>query len=50
MEKKINLIVTEKDKNPRIDVFISNNVKEMSRTRVKNLILGKKLRLKIRLF
>ena len=45
MEKKINLIVKEKDKNPRIDVFISNNIKEMSRTRVKNLILGKKLRL-----
>ena len=45
MEKKINLIVKEKDKNPRIDVFISNNVKEMSRTRIKNLILGKKLKL-----
>ena len=45
MEKKINLIVKEKDKNPRIDVFISNNVKEMSRTRIKNLILSKKLKL-----
>ena len=45
MEKKINLIVKEKDKNPRIDVFISNNIKEMSRTRIKNLILGKKLKL-----
>ena len=45
MEKKINLIVKEKDKNPRIDVFISNNVKEMSRTRIKNLILTKKLKL-----
>ena len=45
MEKKINLIVKEKDKNPRIDVFISNYIKEMSRTRIKNLILGKKLKL-----
>ena len=45
MEKKINLIVKEKDKNLRIDVFISNNVKEMSRTRIKNLILSKKLKL-----
>ena len=45
MEKKINLIVKEKDKNPRIDVFVSNNVKEMSRTRIKNLILDKKLKL-----
>ena len=45
MGKKINLIVKEKDKNPRIDVFISNNVKDMSRTRIKNLILDKKLKL-----
>ena len=45
MEKKINLIVKEKDKNLRIDVFISNYVKEISRTRIKNLILGKKLKL-----
>ena len=45
MGKKINLIVKEKDKNPRIDVFISNNVKEISRTRIKNLILSKKLKL-----
>ena len=45
MEKKINLIVKEKDKNLRLDVYISNNVKEISRTRVKNLILGKKLKL-----
>ena len=45
MGKKINLIVKENDKSFRIDVFISNNVKEMSRTRIKNLILGKKLKL-----
>ena len=45
MEKKINLKVRENDRNLRIDVFISNNVKEISRTRIKNLILGKKLKL-----
>ena len=45
MEKKINLKVREKVKNLRIDVFINNNVKEISRTRIKNLILCKKLKL-----
>ena len=44
MEKKINLKVKEKDKNLRIDVFINNNIKEMSRTRIKNLILDQKLK------
>ena len=45
MKKKINLKVKEKDKNLRIDVFIRNNNKEISRTRIKNLILDKKLKL-----
>ena len=45
MEKKINLKVKEDDKNLRIDVFISNNIKELSRTRIKNLILDQKLML-----
>ena len=45
MEKKINLKVKENDKNFRIDVFISNNSKEISRTRIKNLILDKKLKI-----
>ena len=45
MEKKINLKVKEDDKNLRIDVFISNNIKEVSRTRIKNLILDQKLKL-----
>ena len=45
MEKKINLKVKEDDKNLRIDVFISNNIKEISRTRIKNLILDQKLKL-----
>ena len=45
MEKKINLIATESDVNLRIDIFITNKEKDISRTRVKNLILDKKLKL-----
>ncbi len=45
MEKKINLIVKEDGKNLRVDVFINKNENQLSRTRVKNLILKKKLKL-----
>ena len=45
MEKKINLIVKDEDKNLRVDVFINKKESELSRTRIKNLILNKKLRL-----
>tara|TARA_Y100000992_G_scaffold294498_1_gene254314 strand:- start:334 stop:1314 length:981 start_codon:yes stop_codon:yes gene_type:complete len=45
MEKKINLIVEDVDKNLRVDVFINKKENELSRTRIKNLILNKKLRL-----
>jgi len=45
MEKKINLIVKENDKNLRVDVFINKNASDLSRTRVKNLILDKRLKL-----
>ena len=45
MEKKINLIVKEREKNIRIDIFIHSHEKEISRTRVKNLILDKKLKI-----
>ena len=45
MEKKINLIVTDKDKNLRVDVFINKKENDLSRTRIKNLILDKKLKL-----
>ena len=45
MEKKINLIVKEDEKNLRVDVFINKNEKDISRTRIKNLILDKKLKL-----
>ena len=49
MEKKINLIVEDKDKKIRVDVFIANKEKSISRTRIKNLILGKQLRLNDRI-
>ena len=45
MEKIINLIVSDEENNQRIDVFIANKQKNLSRTRVKNLILKKKLKL-----
>ena len=45
MEKKINLIVKEREKNIRIDIFVHSHEKEISRTRVKNLILDKKLKI-----
>ena len=45
MGKKINLIVKDIDKNVRVDVFINKNESEISRTRVKNLILNRKLKL-----
>ena len=45
MKKKINLIVEEEDKNLRVDVFVHKKEKNISRTRIKNLILDKKLKL-----
>ena len=45
MEKKINLIVKENDKNLRVDVFINKKEKDISRSRIKNLILNHKLKL-----
>ena len=45
MKKKINLIVKEDDKNLRVDVFIHKKENSISRTRIKNLILDKKLNL-----
>ena len=45
MKKKINLIVKDVDKNLRVDVFINKKENKISRTRIKNLILDKKLKL-----
>ena len=45
MEKKINLIVKNTEKNIRVDIFINKRKNEISRTRIKNLILDGKLEL-----
>ena len=45
MKKKINLIVEDNDKNLRVDAFINKKENKISRTRIKNLILEKKLKL-----
>jgi len=45
MNKTINLFVKEEESNQRVDVFINNKEKSLSRTRIKNLILKKNLKL-----
>ena len=45
MKKKINLIVKDNDENLRVDAFINKKENDISRTKVKNLILDKKLKL-----
>ena len=45
MEKKINQIVEEGYKNLRVDVFINKKETDISRTRIKNLILNKNLKI-----
>ena len=45
MEKKINLIASKEEINIRLDVFINKQQKDISRTRVKNLILDNKVKL-----
>jgi len=45
MEKKINLIVRDIDNKTRVDIFINKHHKEISRTRIKNLILSDKLKI-----
>ena len=50
MEKKITLIVTEKEKNMRVDVFINKKEDNISRTRIKNLILNQKLSINNKIF
>ena len=45
MEKKINLIAKDNENNIRVDVFINKREKGLSRTRIKNLILNKRLKI-----
>ena len=50
MKKKINLIVKDSKKKHQNDVFINDKQNDLSRTRVKNLILDKKLKLIIKYY
>jgi 23S rRNA pseudouridine1911/1915/1917 synthase len=45
MKKNINLIVNKDENNLRLDVFVNKREELISRTRIKNLILNKKLKL-----
>ena len=45
MNKTINLLVKARENNQRVDIFINNKEKSLSRTRIKNLILRKNLKL-----
>ena len=45
MKNTIKLIVGESEKEIRIDLYLTNKKKELSRTRVKNLILKEKLKI-----
>ena len=45
MKNIINLIVKDDENNQRVDQFISNKEKDLSRTRIKKLILNKKLKI-----
>ena len=45
MEKKINLIVNRTENDLRVDIFIKKRENDISRTRIKNLILDKKLKI-----
>ena len=45
MEKKIDLIVSKDDHKTRVDLFLIKYNKEISRTRIKNLILDKRLKI-----
>ena len=44
MKNIINLIVKDNEKGHRVDQFISNKEEDLSRTRIKNLILNKKIK------
>ena len=45
MKNIINLIVSKNEHGQRVDRFITNKEKDLSRTRIKNLILKKKLKI-----
>ena len=45
MEKKISLIAKNEDSKSRVDILINKNQNDISRSRIKNLILNKKLKI-----
>ena len=45
MKNTINLIVDSNESGQRIDLLIANRESQLSRSRIKNLILGKKLKI-----
>ena len=45
MKNTINVIVKDEEKGQRVDQFVSNKEKDLSRTRIKNLILNRKLKI-----
>ena len=45
MENIIKLIVNKSDNETRVDLFVKKKKKELSRTRIKNLILNKNLKI-----
>ena len=45
MKKISNFLVSKNDQSKRIDIYINSQKKELSRTRIKNLILKEKLKL-----
>ena len=49
MKNIINFIVKEDDNNKRVDIILANHDKSLSRTRVKNLILNRKLKINERI-
>ena len=40
MKNIIKLVANENDKNLRLDTFVSKNIGELSRTKIKNIILN----------
>ena len=50
MKKKIKLIVEDIDRNIRVDIYIHKKRNELSRSRIKKLILDKKLKINYNIF
>ena len=49
MKKIIKLFVDDQNSNKRLDIFISSKITDISRTRIKNLILDGSVKINIKL-